>query len=266
MFHELLQRSGIATRESTDGAVAIGDDETFYLVTEEHGWFIVERRSRGLSEGVRFRAQQIDDVERFLVLEFGDEQRGLELPILAWVSVPPPVAPTVKLVPDGAGWVSFQRSDEDTRVVMPYVGIAEISAAHAFSHVIDASIVQLRESFEAIDGAPALSAFMKPGDDRSRPAAVAVAYDELSSEARDRADRGIALFQSLAARSGKSFDDPVNIVPFAGGLAVVRAIRGGGKIFVAEDGSVMYRGSSYTFERALEEFRAGQRTPLESFR
>lgn len=75
----------------------------------------------------------------------------------------------------------------------------------------------------------------------SRPATATVADLELSGEARNHADQGIALFESLAERSGKSFDDPVNIEPFAGGVAVVRAIRGGGKIFVADAGSVMYR-------------------------
>lgn len=163
-LHELLRRSGITSRESTGGAVAFGDDETFFLVSEEREWFVVERWSRGLSEGVRLRARQIDDVERFLTLEFGDEQRGLELPILAWVSVPPPVAPSIELLLEGDGWVSFQRTGEDRHILMPYVGIAEISATHAFSHVVDASIAQLRDSFQAIDGAPALSSFMKPGN------------------------------------------------------------------------------------------------------
>lgn len=80
------------------------------------------------------------------------------------------------------------------------------------------------------------------------------------------ADVGTTLFRSHAAKSGQTLDDLLTVVPFDGGVAVVRAVRGGGKIFVAGDGSVMYRGSSYTFERAVEEFRAGERTPVESFR
>jgi hypothetical protein len=45
----------------------------------------------------------------------------------------------------------------------------------------------------------------------------------------------------------------------------MQAIRGGGTNFVAEDGTVMYRSSSFTSRRGLAEFRAGRRSPIESF-
>lgn len=71
--------------------------------------------------------------------------------------------------------------------------------------------------------------------------------------------------RSLAARSGSPFSDPVSAIPFDGGVAVVRAVRGGGSILVAADESVLYRASSYSFDRTLAEFRAGERTPPEAF-
>ncbi|MFC5123646.1 hypothetical protein ACFPRL_09595 [Pseudoclavibacter helvolus] len=69
----------------------------------------------------------------------------------------------------------------------------------------------------------------------------------------------------MATKAGQESPHPLRAVPFEGGVAVFRAVRGGGMILVGDDESVMFRASSYTFDRALEEFSAGERTQVESF-
>jgi hypothetical protein len=49
------------------------------------------------------------------------------------------------------------------------------------------------------------------------------------------------------------------------GICVVHAERGGGKIYVAPDQSVLFVASALGFEEGLVAFRAGRRTPLEKF-
>ncbi|MCD5346215.1 T6SS immunity protein Tdi1 domain-containing protein [Agromyces sp. S2-1-8] len=72
---------------------------------------------------------------------------------------------------------------------------------------------------------------------------------------------GTALFAKLTT-------DPVlNVLELPDGLGVclVHAARGGGKIYVAPDESVLFVGSAVDFESGLGAFRDGVRTPLEKF-
>lgn len=49
------------------------------------------------------------------------------------------------------------------------------------------------------------------------------------------------------------------------GVCVVHAARGGGKIYVAPDETVLFVGSSMDFDAGLAAFLAGTRTPPEKF-
>jgi hypothetical protein len=49
------------------------------------------------------------------------------------------------------------------------------------------------------------------------------------------------------------------------GVCVVHAARGGGKIYVAPDESVLFVGSAMDFDAGLAAFLAGTRTPPEKF-
>ena len=49
------------------------------------------------------------------------------------------------------------------------------------------------------------------------------------------------------------------------GVCVMHAVRGGGKIYVAPDLSVLFVASVLDFGKGLEAFLAGQRTHLEKF-
>lgn len=49
------------------------------------------------------------------------------------------------------------------------------------------------------------------------------------------------------------------------GVCVVHAARGGGKIYVAPDESVLFVGAALDFDAGLAAFRAGARTPPERF-
>lgn len=93
-----------------------------------------------------------------------------------------------------------------------------------------------------------------PVDRASLPGAL----DELAAVGED-------LFRRLATNAGQQFEGGLNIVPFDDGVAVVRAVRGGGTIFVGADRAVLYQGSAVGFEEGVRAFRAGTRTPLERF-
>lgn len=91
--------------------------------------------------------------------------------------------------------------------------------------------------------------------------------EALTSEQRDLAATADALFEQLARDAGQSDAGRLNVVPLPDdlGVAVVRAVRGGGVIFVARDSSVLYMTSVIDLPIGLELFRDGQRTPLSSF-
>lgn len=112
------------------------------------------------------------------------------------------------------------------------------------------------------------------GDDESTPAAASadwtpevVAPESLAPDRRALADVGRALFERLARRAGEAGAGPLRTVPLpdGSGVAVVRAVRGGGTIFVAPDSSVLYVGSAIDVSAGLDAFREGQRTPLSKF-
>jgi hypothetical protein len=78
-------------------------------------------------------------------------------------------------------------------------------------------------------------------------------------------ERLIEVGRSLFA---KLTTDPVlNIIELPDGLGVclVHAVRGGGKIYVARDESVLFVGSAVDFDAGLGAFRDGVRTPIEKF-
>ncbi|MGN9790592.1 hypothetical protein ACTMTU_05730 [Streptomyces sp. OZ13] len=50
------------------------------------------------------------------------------------------------------------------------------------------------------------------------------------------------------------------------GVCVVHAVRGGGKVYVAPDGTVLFTGSSVTFDAGLGAFLDGARTARDGAR
>ncbi|RWZ53099.1 hypothetical protein ELQ90_04025 [Labedella phragmitis] len=62
-------------------------------------------------------------------------------------------------------------------------------------------------------------------------------------------------------------DAELRTIPLEGeaGVCVVHAARGGGKIYVAPDESVLFVGSAMDFDAGLAAFLAGTRTPPEKF-
>ncbi|WP_164990492.1 T6SS immunity protein Tdi1 domain-containing protein [Agromyces albus] len=78
-------------------------------------------------------------------------------------------------------------------------------------------------------------------------------------------ERLIELGTSLFA---KLTTDPVlNTIELPDGLGIclVHAVRGGGKIYIAPDESVLFVGSAVDFDAGLGAFRDGVRTPIEKF-
>lgn len=74
-------------------------------------------------------------------------------------------------------------------------------------------------------------------------------------------DQGRRLFEILA--SGATLNTIV--LDDGAGICLLDTVRGGGKIYVAPDLSVLFVASTRDFQRGLEVFLAGQRTPLERF-
>ncbi|WP_136708459.1 T6SS immunity protein Tdi1 domain-containing protein [Agromyces sp. H66] len=96
-----------------------------------------------------------------------------------------------------------------------------------------------------------------------RPLPITTTSD--ASSAAVDLDRLIAVGRNLFA---KLADSPtLNVIELPDGLGVclVHAVRGGGKIYVAPDGSVLFVGSAVDFDAGLGAFRDGVRTPLEKF-
>ncbi len=250
---EVFARTAGYTVEYLQDAVEIynGGGEIRFLVHRVDADVVIESAERAQDYSLEARMSTVVDAERYLTYVLRGSFRealGLGRIVTGFLS-------------EGAPEVSITHAPRVT--TLEWIGEpgrkVQLSgpgkhSGEVFSFAMKMSLEDLRASFAAEDGLP-MYAFLQ------RDAAFA---STARADALGEVGRG--LFHSLAAKSGQTLDDPLNVVPFDGGVAVVRAVRGGGKIFVAEDGSVMYRGSSYTFERALEEFRAGQRTPLESFR
>ncbi|MGW9630831.1 hypothetical protein ACWGST_09010 [Agromyces sp. NPDC055520] len=94
-----------------------------------------------------------------------------------------------------------------------------------------------------------------------------VATEALSSQQLELAAVARALFEQLARDAGQTDTAQLNVVPLPDdlGVAVVRAVRGGGTIFVDHDASVLYVASAIDLPVGLDLFREGQRTPLSSF-
>lgn len=94
---------------------------------------------------------------------------------------------------------------------------------------------------------------------------AATSADATSAAATGDAERlvqvGRALFAKLTSEPVlKIIDLPDDL-----GVCIVHAVRGGGKIYVAPDESVLFVGSAVDFEAGLGAFLDGVRTPLEEF-
>lgn len=96
-------------------------------------------------------------------------------------------------------------------------------------------------------------------------AAPAGTATDASAATASGESRLVAYGRSLFA---KLTDNPtLNVIELPDGLGVclVHAARGGGKIYVAPDETVLFVGSAVDFEAGLGAFRDGVRTPLEKF-
>jgi len=81
------------------------------------------------------------------------------------------------------------------------------------------------------------------------------------SRAEDLAAVAKRLFETFAPGADLATIE----LPDQSGICVLERAKGGGKIYVAPDESVLFVGSATDFYSGLEEFRAGNRTPPEFF-
>lgn len=82
----------------------------------------------------------------------------------------------------------------------------------------------------------------------------------ISDAATDR-DRLIDVARGLFAKLTESPNLNIVDLPDGLGICAVHAVRGGGKIYVAPDESVLFVASAMDFDAGLAAFRSGERTP-----
>lgn len=105
---------------------------------------------------------------------------------------------------------------------------------------------------------------LAPGEPPA-PRPVVVERATLPAELETLAAFGEALFRRIAAATGRTPDEPLRVVPFDDGIAVMQPMRGGATIFVGADRTVLFQTSAVGFSKGVAAFRAGERTPLERF-
>lgn len=269
-FAEFVAKAGIDVRRRGESIVVIDHEAGFSLSAPEPGWFEVRRFSRGVVDTIDSRFRRADDLERYLLLSLGLGTRLVarpDLPPLVQPSIAVEVAPGYAVESIGPHLVAIRDLADDERgIELDIRGFGRPEGVVELTYLLGATPDEIRSSWLEQEGEPIFARFRVVPGSRAQPSSPKpVEFEALDAEDRALADRGVDLFRSLAAKSGKPFDDPVSAVPFDGGVAVVRAIRGGGKILVAHDGSALFRSSSFTFGRALADFRAGRRSPIESF-
>ncbi|GLJ60906.1 hypothetical protein M1D46_02875 [Microbacterium sp. JZ70] len=76
-------------------------------------------------------------------------------------------------------------------------------------------------------------------------------------------DVGVAYWRRMVSEEAPL---GVELLPDDDAVVVSHAVRGGGRIYVAADESVLFAGSGAPPHEAIEVFRSGRRTPPEQFR
>ncbi len=64
----------------------------------------------------------------------------------------------------------------------------------------------------------------------------------------------------------KEIEEYSGIIEEISALYVSIPVKGGDSLIVGDDGSVLYACSAVDYDRHLEAFKAGKRTPIEAFR
>lgn len=88
----------------------------------------------------------------------------------------------------------------------------------------------------------------------------------ISPEQEELAQFASELFARVVRASQGKATYPLSATPLeSGGVVVAQRVRGGGRIFVAPERTVLFVGSQLGTQQALDAFEAGRRTPIESF-
>lgn len=88
----------------------------------------------------------------------------------------------------------------------------------------------------------------------------------LTPEQEELAAFGKQLFERLGkSLPGLASHSTTATVLASGEVVVAQSVRGGGRIIIAPDKTVLFVGSATGTQAALAAFRDGKRTPLESF-
>ncbi|MFD1574488.1 DUF2185 domain-containing protein [Agromyces cerinus subsp. nitratus] len=166
---------------------------------------------------------------------------------------------------DSGNWV-ITDFNELCAIEPALLGIYDFPVGSDFQLVDDGSGIQI---FDTASGReiPRSAFYVPPAPEPAEWRPEVVDPEALSSDQRELAATAAALFEQLARDAGQADSGRLNVVllPDDLGVAVVRAVRGGGVIFVARDSSVLYVTSAIDLQVGLDLFRDGQRTPLSSF-
>ncbi|WP_146929730.1 hypothetical protein [Cellulomonas xylanilytica] len=131
-------------------AALITDGEVGYAVSLDGTVLVAEWRSRGALSGVRIRTPRLDVLERFVVMTFASDWRGLNgLPRISTWGGPAFTPEGVSVVPhDGAFAVTVVGEPEPVAW-----GMKEVEAAR-LARVVTAPLAEITTSIMQADGGP----------------------------------------------------------------------------------------------------------------
>ncbi|WP_167051957.1 hypothetical protein [Salinibacterium sp. ZJ77] len=154
--------------------------------------------------------------------------------------------------------VQVVRSIDAETVRVVFVGRDAFAAEAGGMQKTDAGVYEATiPQSDLADLAGAATAVTAPGPTPSGPSAPGSPADREAMIARGR---------EVFARFTDTTEFTIVDLPDGLGVALVHAVRGGGKFFVAPDLTVLYSASSQSFDVGLDAFRSGRRTAPEKLR
>ncbi|CAM3248115.1 hypothetical protein STSO111631_09620 [Stackebrandtia soli] len=221
-----------------DAVLNFGDMELLFTVVERAGRFELGKSDRGSRPRLLIASDDLDVVRRFLVAVLGDGVRAqARLPRLVLRSPTDPMR------------AGFSLTEVDAELVLSWSDNGRRSAR--FPNSLGGKSEALRFAMIA---------------DRSEEAIMRL-YDPSWPVTELLTESALAGLAEIGKACLAPYSDEATLrvveLPDRLGVCVLHTVRGGGKVYVAPDGSALFASSAMDFDAGLSVFRSGQRTPPE---